>query len=155
MQAYLNSGECFEMMCQVCHDQEAVEHRKNEPMCWHCAKAWDEDHENYWVFLDDEREPGDPVLFDAVVRSLEGLKNYIKEVGECPVFISFDHDLGPDQPTGKDIANYLVNRDIDEEGLFLPRNFDFDTHTMNPIGGKNISGILLPYLELRKKAKNW
>lgn len=99
------------------------------------------------LFIDDIR---DPIQDDFIV-----LRNYAEAVGlmrqkGCPNFISFDHDLGTaDDLTGYDIAKWIVNRDIDMNGAFIPHDFDYVVHSANPVGRDNIVGLLNNYLEVR------
>ena len=93
------------------------------------------------IFIDDERFPtGD----SDIVRTMA---DFIKINGPIS-YISFDHDLGDNQPTGYDIAHYVVNRDIDEPGYLAP-DFDFYVHSMNPIGADNIRNLMTNYLRSR------
>lgn len=92
------------------------------------------------IFLDDERFPvtDDFVIcrnyteFMAVVRTYQNIK-----------FISFDHDLGPDE-TGHDCVKFLVNYDIDAD--ILDAEFTFYVHSQNPTGARNIQNYLDDYL---------
>lgn len=67
----------------------------------------------------------------------------------CPTFISFDHDLGPDEKTGYDLAKWLVERDLDSNGAFIPATFEFYVHSQNPVGAANIRNYLQRYLEYK------
>ncbi len=103
---------------------------------------------NMWkMFIDDERFPVDEEFI--IVRSMKEAKEKINELG-CPTFISFDHDLGDQVPTGADLAKWLVEKDLDQNHEFLPKEFDFYVHSANPVGKKNIEGLLSQYLEYRK-----
>lgn len=94
------------------------------------------------VFIDDERYP---ITNDIVViRTFDAFKKFVKENG-CPVFISFDHDLGHDQPSGFDIAKWLIEEDLDND--IIPIGFEFDVHSQNPVGGENIRSLLNNYLD--------
>lgn len=73
---------------------------------------------------------------------------FCQEYG-CPDFISFDHDLGLLSKTGNEFAHWLVNMDVDNPG-FIPKDFDFQVHSANPVGAENIRGILNNYLAFRK-----
>jgi hypothetical protein len=64
-----------------------------------------------------------------------------------PSYISFDHDLGHDQPTGHDIAKHIVDWDMNDEHYSLPDNFDFYVHSQNPVGKANIEAYLNNYLK--------
>lgn len=74
----------------------------------------------------------------------------------CPNFISFDHDLGNEQfpgffRSGMDVAKWIVNRDQEMNGRFIPNNFDFIVHSSNPAGAANIASYLSQYLVTRKQ----
>ncbi len=101
----------------------------------------------YRLFLDDERYPPDNGPW-TVIRSVSEFKQIITVLGP-PSFISFDHDLGDDVPTGMDAVKWLIETDIDSGGTFLPKNFNFTVHSMNPVGAQNIKSILTNYLEFR------
>ena len=98
------------------------------------------------LFLDDERQPLDETWF--VVRNPYDFINYIKNFG-CPDVISFDHDLGQCE-TGYDLAKWLVEQDLEQDGEVIPENFKFFVHSANIVGKKNIKSYLNRYLELKK-----
>ena len=110
----------------------------------------------YRLFLDDERTPSDvfehidadPVYLEewVVVRTVDEAKAVVEERG-FPSSVSFDHDLGEDVPTGKDLANWLVERDLDTGDL--PEGFEFRVHSRNPTGAANIRGLMEGYLASR------
>ena len=101
------------------------------------------------LYIDDIRNP-DTAGFD-IVRSYDDAVFYMRLRG-CPHFISFDHDLGDaDAPTGYDIAKWMVERDMNDSGGFIPADFDFAVHSANPVGAENIKGLLDNYLEVRKR----
>lgn len=99
---------------------------------------------NWTLFIDDERMP--PWHADdswLIARSFDEVKNLVADLG-MPCFVSFDHDLGKNQPTGMDIAKWLVDQDLD--GIRFPLGFDFYVHSQNPVGKKNIEAYLHQYL---------
>ena len=105
----------------------------------------------YRLFLDDERDParvyprehvGDWIVCRSVAEALD----VFSDLG-WPEWISFDHDLGNDQPTGMDLAKWLVNRDIEVGGM--PADFTYEVHSANPVGAANIRGLLDGYLRTR------
>jgi hypothetical protein len=72
----------------------------------------------------------------------------------CPDFVSFDHDLGDrHEPTGYDVAKWMVNKDLDMDGEFMPDKFMFEVHSANPPGRENIAGLLNSYLKSKREAK--
>ena len=68
-----------------------------------------------------------------------------------PSFISFDHDLGDDEPTGAEITRWVVEMDLDGV-ITIPADFDFYVHSKNPIGKSNIEGYLKGYLKAKARA---
>ena len=101
----------------------------------------------YSVFLDDERYPplGSGMI---IARDLHGFIELVQQRGELPSFISFDHDLGENEPTGYDVAKWIVSADLDGSHR-IPDDFGFYVHSMNPIGAENIRYLLRNYLENR------
>lgn len=113
-----------------------------------------------YIFIDDERLPKDvtwvklpkPSSWD-VCRSYNGFAKLIDSLDEAPEFISFDHDLADEhyptsadmedcdlpyedykEKTGYHCALKLLETCVDK-GWKLP---DFQVHSMNPVGKKNI-----------------
>ena len=106
------------------------------------------------LFIDDEREPPfkDGKIW-MVVRTMEQAQEIIAEHG-CPMFISFDHDLGYEGskllPTGLDFAKWLIDQDLDQGGRFFPSGFWFFVHSMNPVGARNIADLMFRYLMVHR-----
>lgn len=115
------------------------------------------------LFLDDERKPhrkgwiatligifqGEPIL--RVARTYDQAVRLCNKYG-CPDHIYFDHDLGVKSRgnTGHTFAHWLVTRDLDRGGFFIPPRFSFTVHSQNSVGKANIEGLLNIYL-MRKK----
>jgi hypothetical protein len=77
------------------------------------------------------------------------------EARGMPSFVSFDHDLGLNAdgslaPSGHDFAKWLIEEDL--SGRRLPDEFEFVVHSANPVGKKNIEGLLRGYLQQRSVA---
>ena len=102
----------------------------------------------YKMFIDDERLPVRPRDWK-IVRSMFEFTQIVRIHG-MPHYISFDHDLA-DQFTGYDIAKLIVNLDLDDSQYRIPDGFDFYVHSENPIGKKNIEGLLNNYLQFREE----
>lgn len=100
------------------------------------------------IFLDDERQPRSED-FDLIVRSYSEAVKSFDDYG-CPLYMSFDHDLGDDK-TGMDVVHYMVEKDMDEGGKFIPPTFEFDVHSTNSVGRDNIIFLLKGYLLDRKQ----
>ena len=86
------------------------------------------------IFIDDVREA--PPNFDVTLRSSQEAILWMT-VNGIPDHISFDHDLGGDD-TAMVVVNWMIERDLDEGGRFIPSDFDFKVHSANPVGHKNI-----------------
>lgn len=82
------------------------------------------------------------------VESVEEAKKIIKDKG-CPVFISFDHDLADSDQNGFSLAKWLVEKDMDSNQNFIPKEFTFKVHSANPIGKANIESYLNQYLSTK------
>lgn len=98
----------------------------------------------YKLFIDDERYPVDGLC--TIVRSSKDAIERMIAFG-CPSFISFDHDLGGDDTSMK-IVHWMIEKDLDRPG-WIPDDFSFYVHSQNPIGKKNIEGLLGGYLKQR------
>ncbi len=108
---------------------------------------------SWWLFIDDERFPIDQYIDTFIMaRSYDDAVVLVEAKG-CPLFISFDHDLGDNIPTGYDFAKFLVEKDLDLDGSFIPDKFNFHVHSANPVGKANIEKLLRNYLEHRNKNK--
>lgn len=102
---------------------------------------------NKALFLDDERFPPQKSNLDFIIaRDVSAAKDIYKSWKIN--FISFDHDLGENQETGLEFANWLINQDLDNAG-FISDDFTFYVHSQNPIGKKNIEDKLNSYLSFR------
>ena len=97
------------------------------------------------VFVDDERFPTDET--NIIVRNFYEFVAYVQDNG-IPNVIHFDHDLGDGQPTGYDIAKYIVECDLDQV-FTIPDNFTYFIHSQNPTGAKNIKSLLDNYLRFK------
>jgi len=99
------------------------------------------------LYLDDIRIPTTSGY--AIVRSYNEAIEHMKEHG-CPGLLSFDHDLGEaDSHSGLDVAKWMVERDLNDGGNFIPKDFEFNVHSANPPGAANIAGLLDSYLGQR------
>lgn len=100
------------------------------------------------LFLDDERYPAHERYAWVIVRNFEEAVRYF-ETNPCPEFISLDHDLGDkDAKTGYDFVKWLCEQDMNNPG-FIPKDFSFTVHSMNPVGAANMKAYLSAYLEIR------
>jgi hypothetical protein len=97
------------------------------------------------LYIDDIRTPKSQG-WDIVRTSSEAIEYLINK---CPMYISFDHDLGGDD-TAMIIVKWMVERDLDNPG-FIPDNFKFNVHSANPIGADNIENYLNRYLKFRRE----
>lgn len=101
------------------------------------------------LYIDDIRDPKTDDFI--VVRSYAEAIGWLRKNG-CPDYISFDHDLGSnDGLDGIDVAKWMVNRDLNMDGEFIPEDFDYNVHSANPIGAENINGLFDNYLRVRNE----
>ena len=108
---------------------------------------------SYRMYIDDVRKvPTSLADYDkwVLVRNMDEALAYIRENG-APEFISFDHDLGYNEPTGYDFAKKLVEMDIDVFDDFeFPEDFKYCSHSMNPVGKRNILMYLDGYFRVKE-----
>lgn len=102
------------------------------------------------MYLDDLRNPPQNKQW-LIVRSSKEAIDYVKSNG-MPEYCSFDHDLGGDDTT-MIFLKWLVDHDMNHDGKIIPETFSYDVHSANPVGVKNISGLLDNYLQFRKNQK--
>ncbi len=57
-----------------------------------------------------------------------------------------------DAKSGHDLAKWIVEKDLDMDGAFIPSNFTYTIHSSNPTGSKNIDGVLSSYLREKNKS---
>jgi len=117
----------------------------------------------YAMYLDDVRNPEDtygghnPALVQfpyqqgshtswVVCRDYDAAVKTFLQRG-WPSMVSFDHDLGDNIPTGMDFARFLVEQDMDSDGM--PDGFRYFVHSANPCGSANITGLLTGYLKFK------
>lgn len=101
----------------------------------------------YKLFIDDERFPVGNNKEWIIARTVDEAKNIINILG-FPIFISFDHDLGHNEPSGYDFVKWIVEQD--QTYNILPTDFSFYVHSQNPIGAKNIKSLLNNWLDFKK-----
>ena len=106
-----------------------------------------------YLYVDDIRTPHTDKPW-VVVRSFNEAVKYFTDNG-CPDYISFDHDIDSydvngNEKTGKDVASWIIDKDLDNDGQFIPKDFEFNVHSANSVGRDNINGLLINYLRFRK-----
>lgn len=101
---------------------------------------------SYYLFLDDERHPVDQTngVIVVIARTVAEAQAAVASLG-VPSFVSFDHDLGVNEPTGYDFAKWLVDQHLD--GTLDLKDFSFYVHSMNPVGAKNIHMLLTQFMD--------
>jgi hypothetical protein len=92
----------------------------------------------YKLFIDDERYPPDDGTKWVIVRSSEQAAKALIELG-TPEFISYDHDLGGEDTSMKFIY-FMVDMYLSGHISQFPTNYY--VHSQNPIGKRNIEGLL-------------
>ncbi len=98
------------------------------------------------IFLDDERFPPDDGREWIIARSFDDVLELT--ANGLIDYISFDHDLGDNVPTGMDVCKWLVEQDMNY--AVLDPNFTFYVHSQNPLGAENIRSYLDQYLRARE-----
>lgn len=96
------------------------------------------------LFLDDIRTPKSEGF--VIARSVDEAINLIKQKG-FPSYMSLDHDLGEDVPTGYDFVKWIVSEYMDKD---LPQ-FEFNIHSANPVGAENMKGLLNNFIKHKRK----
>jgi hypothetical protein len=114
----------------------------------------------YAMFIDDERFPSSNAFWIGENENLTKVRMIIArssieaihhfDVDGCPAFISFDHDLGGEDHAMK-VVHDLIERDLNMEGNFIPKDFKYYVHSQNCVGVQNIRGLLDGYLEHKKR----
>lgn len=100
----------------------------------------------YTLFLDDERFPArvSAVGDFKIARTIAEAQEIIRQHG-VPDFISFDHDLGDNEPTGYDFAKWLVDQHLN--GNLNISSMGFYVHSQNPVGARNINMLLAKFMD--------
>ena len=102
---------------------------------------------DYKIFLDDERMPAESLKDAVIVRSFWEFKRVITARG-IPKYITFDHDLGDRDYTGKKCAEYLAMRMSGRYRCDDIADFRYDVHSQNPVGAENIRRYLDQFLKV-------
>ena len=103
------------------------------------------------LFLDDERIPGNVTWISLyaghydVARDMKDFKNYVKHYG-IPDVISFDNDLGKDEPQGYECAKWMCEEVMDGNLTWNP-NFKFTVHSKNNIAADLIQSYLTSFIQ--------
>lgn len=89
------------------------------------------------LFLDDIRKPDpDTILAKNMTEAIDLIENK-----GFPIFISFDHDLGENEASGKDFVNLIVENVLDKKWV-IPHNFSYQVHSDNNVGAENIRSLM-------------
>jgi CheY-like chemotaxis protein len=110
------------------------------------------------LFLDDVREPHDDSY--EIVRSYEEAITWLEKNG-CPDLLALDHDLGMALVDGKlkcvdyackngiDVVEWIIQKDIELGGTFIPQGFIYTIHSSNKSGSENMNRAFKGHLESR------
>jgi len=93
------------------------------------------------IYLDDERFPKTKRNW-LIVRNYKQFTKVFKKYHPLTQYVSFDNDLGPNQPEGYDCAKWLV-----KENIVLK---DFNVHSANPVARENITCLLNNWKKFNK-----
>lgn len=105
---------------------------------------------NMRLFIDDTRVPrqvGLPNEDYTIVRDYATAIAIIELF--APQVISFDHDLQDYDKSGKEWTGYDIAKTMIEYDRHIPiftKQFQYNVHSMNPVGKKNIENLLSDYM---------
>ena len=99
------------------------------------------------LYIDDMRRPPD-MSWDLVCDTASAIE-YVSSYG-CPDEISFDYCL-KDGLTIMPFIEWLIAQDKASKGAFIPKDFQFDSHSSSILGTQQILNTLTKYLNERKK----
>jgi hypothetical protein len=102
---------------------------------------------SYKLFIDDERFPPGSQHQWIIARSSEEAIRIVDTLG-MPEFISFDHDLGGED-TSIVFVKWMIEWVLDciEQGCEDKIKLDYYVHSQNPVGVKNIEGLMESFLK--------
>lgn len=86
-----------------------------------------------WLLIDDIRNLGCDVTVRTATAGKRALLSYVGDI-EC---LCLDHDLGPDQESGYDIAKWAFEYDVMPKWVQIV--------TSNPVGRQNIANLLMDH----------
>lgn len=103
-----------------------------------------------YLYIDDIRFPKTEKDWH-IVRNYNSAISFMEQFG-CPTKeVSFDHDLGDaDSKTGYDIAKWMIEKDLDMNGTFIPNTLSINVHSANSVGAKNIEALFQSYFKSKK-----
>ena len=105
------------------------------------------------IYIDDLRDPS-VEEFDYIIINSHVFRALLSKISSEDTkisYISFDHDLGEDEPSGYDLCKYLVQ--ADQTFDVLDKDFTFNVHSANPVGAENITEYMNNYLKHKSKTK--
>lgn len=135
--------------------------RKHRPVSqflpvWLCRVAWTKEAAIRYtlgmtlsapaLFLDDERFPPSDGRDWVIVRTVAAAVGWIKHNG-LPSHVSFDNDL-QNRLEGRHLAKWLIRKDAEAAGRFLPADFSWYVHSQNSKNG--IDDLLSDWLRRRQ-----
>lgn len=99
------------------------------------------------IFLDDERFPPNDGKEWVIARTVEEAISFILKTTNLE-YISFDNDLGENQPEGYSLVKWIVEMDMD--GIInIKEDFSFYVHSQNSQAQVNIPAYLNNYLKIK------
>jgi len=106
------------------------------------------------LFIDDIRDTSyvDRVVGQKkweIARTVDDAMALFKKHGCFPSFISFDHDLGPDEQDAIVLVHNMIDMDM-SQSIEFPNDFAYNVHSANPVGAENIRGLIDGYLKFKK-----
>jgi hypothetical protein len=104
------------------------------------------------IFLDDERFPPTDGRKWLIARSVAEAQALVIAHG-FPARVSFDNDLGDNQPEGWRFAQWLIDRDLEANQTLMADNFEFFAHSRNPVRQQDIMVRLTRYIDYKRTGR--
>lgn len=104
---------------------------------------------SYNLFIDPTKEPQRDGKKWQTARSTTAAAAIMKQLG-APKNLSFNYDLGKNEPYGADIARWLVQLDLNHN--ILASDIEYTVHGGSVVDATNIKNILRNYLNFKYKA---
>lgn len=99
------------------------------------------------MYLDDLRTPKTKDDW-VIIRSTEEAIEYVLDFGMTS-YASLDHDLGGEDTT-MEFLKWLIDFDLANNGKIIPDDFQWGVHSANPVGEKNMDGLLTSYIQHKR-----
>ena len=99
-----------------------------------------------YLFLDGERFSSIAGLKMRIISSQIEAIEWLKTCKQAPIFVSFENDL---EESDYIVAKWMVEKDIETCGKWIPKDFVFNSRSTNSIFHQNIEYLFTNYLTWR------